>query len=308
MADAPVVIYSTPERAPLLRQVLAAGCRAVGTTRAARAAGDGQPVPSPARRAQPAARGPDREQRPVHGAGGGARRVPRRASAGTSGARRRRGGLAPSGLALGRLRAAAVRARRLTAGDGCRRSGRSRRGATGDGRPGRSEAGVMLQLLLLDRSRHGDKDDPWALWTTRAAQHRLLLRDRPETAFAALGDGLASHALVPGDAAAPYQLRATPLRGLAPLPNAIGAGDERAARGVGAGAPRLDARAGCGGVFQRLLNLAGRGRRHHRRLRSRLDLLAIPQCSAGMARSRPFSAKILGKIRAGARGAGPGGG
>jgi ABC-type Fe3+ transport system substrate-binding protein len=220
VADAPVIVYSTPDRAPALRQVLSAGCRAVGLTVQLELLETGslfrrlhgehsQPhadliVSNGPYMAEAAARDGFLDAHP-----------PAKAVPDTGGViwhhpdwRWASFELRPF-VMLGSPPVTDVAdlddpgVARLAMAD-----------------PGRSEAGVMLQLLLLDRSRHGDRDDPWALWTTRAAQHRLLLRDRPETAFAALGDGLASHVLVPGDVPSLPQ-SATPLRGLAPLPNAV---------------------------------------------------------------------------------------
>jgi ABC-type Fe3+ transport system substrate-binding protein len=219
VADTPVVVYSTPERAPVLRQVLAAGCRAVGASVHLELLDTGslfrrlhrehsQPhadliVSNGPYMAQAAARDGFLDAHPpakaVPDAGGVVWHHP------------------DWRWAAFELRPFVMVGSPPVTDVGDLDDPDVTRLAIAD--PGRSEAGVMLQLLLLDRARHGDKDVPWAMWTTRAAQHRLLLRDRPETAFAALGDGLASHALVPGDVPS-LPTSATPVRGLAPLPNA----------------------------------------------------------------------------------------
>ncbi|MBV9358103.1 MAG: substrate-binding domain-containing protein [Chloroflexi bacterium] len=220
MADAPIVVYSTPERAPVLRQVLVAACRAVGTTVQLELLETGslfrrlhgehsQPhadliVGNGPYMAQAAARDGFLDAHP-----------PTQAVPDTGGAIWHD---ADWRWAAFELRPFVLVGSPPVTDVGDLDDPDVARLAMAD--PGRSEAGVMLQLLLLDRSRHGDRDDPWALWTTRAAQHRLLLRDRAETALAALGDGLVSHALVPGDVPS-LPASATPLRGLAPLPNAI---------------------------------------------------------------------------------------
>jgi ABC-type Fe3+ transport system substrate-binding protein len=88
--------------------------------------------------------------------------------------------------------------------------------------PARSEVGVMLLLAMLDRARRqGGAPDPWTVWSRRAAEGTLLLTDGPDTALEALAGGRASHALVPGPAAA-SGAPGTPLMGLAPVPNAVG--------------------------------------------------------------------------------------
>jgi ABC-type thiamine transport system substrate-binding protein len=84
--------------------------------------------------------------------------------------------------------------------------------------PARSEMGVMLLLGELDRARQTDRDTDavWARWRERSVDGRLLLVDEPAAAVAAVTDGRASHARVAAAAGG------TPLPGLAPLPNAVG--------------------------------------------------------------------------------------
>jgi len=82
--------------------------------------------------------------------------------------------------------------------------------------PERSEAGLGILLAWLDRSRQVDKDVErgWSWWQQRA-QSGMALAEDDAGAAAMVASGGASHAVSLLDTA-------SPVAGLAPLPNAVG--------------------------------------------------------------------------------------
>jgi hypothetical protein len=82
--------------------------------------------------------------------------------------------------------------------------------------PERSELGLSILLATLDRARQveGDVERGWTWWRQRA-QNGIALAEDDAGALALVGSGDASHALSLGETA-------SPVPGLAPLPNAIG--------------------------------------------------------------------------------------
>jgi hypothetical protein len=82
--------------------------------------------------------------------------------------------------------------------------------------PERSEVGLSTLLAMLDRARQVDVDVErgWMWWQQRASSGLVLAEDDPG-AVAIVGDGGASHALSLSDTA-------SPVPGLAPIPNAVG--------------------------------------------------------------------------------------
>jgi ABC-type Fe3+ transport system substrate-binding protein len=82
--------------------------------------------------------------------------------------------------------------------------------------PERSEVGMGILLAMLDRARQvdGDPEHGWLWWRERVRRGVLLAED-DASAVASVGAGGVTHALSMADSA-------TPVSGLAPVPNAVG--------------------------------------------------------------------------------------
>lgn len=84
--------------------------------------------------------------------------------------------------------------------------------------PARSEDGVMLLLAMLDaaRQRGAPPEQVWQSWERRARAATLLLSDVVEDVVPMVQQRRASHAVLLGGA------EGSPLAGLPPIPNAVG--------------------------------------------------------------------------------------